>query len=202
MEPERPIEKLLRAWGKKRRDEAGAPFEMHPATRRLLQGEVARQFGKQAKQPRTLSQVLAGWWPRVAWGLAVVALVGVLAVIVLPSLRDTNRPGTFASNEPGTLARNEEAITAPPASAPAPVTTTANASADEVRLAYDKSAATEQKQVALNLRDGRAETEKNGALTLDQPVPGERNSAFKVADADSVKDSEGKRRDVSGALRE
>ena len=46
MEPERPIEKLLRDAGKKRRDDAGAPFELHPAARRLLQGEVAQRFGK------------------------------------------------------------------------------------------------------------------------------------------------------------
>jgi hypothetical protein len=30
-EPERPIEKLLRAAAKKRREEAGAPFELHSA---------------------------------------------------------------------------------------------------------------------------------------------------------------------------
>jgi len=45
-EPERPIETLLHAAAKKRRDEAGAPFELHPADRRVLQGEVARRFAK------------------------------------------------------------------------------------------------------------------------------------------------------------
>ena len=51
-EPERPIEKLLRAAAQKRRDEVGAPFELHPATRRLLQGEVARRFAKPQSEGR------------------------------------------------------------------------------------------------------------------------------------------------------
>jgi hypothetical protein len=46
MEPERPIEKLLRVFAKKRRDQAGAPREMPPATRRLLQNEAARRAAK------------------------------------------------------------------------------------------------------------------------------------------------------------
>jgi hypothetical protein len=44
MEPERKIEKWLRAYAKKRRSQAGAPDKMHPATRRLLQGEIARSI--------------------------------------------------------------------------------------------------------------------------------------------------------------
>src|SRR6266403_1738058 len=170
MEPERPIEKLLRAWAKKRRDDAGAPLELHPATRRLLQGEVARRFGKEPRQPRSFSQVLAGLWPRLAWGVAVVALAGVLAAIVLPTLRGPKTTGTFASNERGMLARNEEAVSAPsPAGGPAAAPTTVNAPASEVRLAYDKSAAGEQGKEALGLRDERVEKEKNGSLTLGEP---------------------------------
>ncbi len=46
MEPERNIEKLLRAYAKKRRAQAGDPLELHPATRRLLQGEIARNAPK------------------------------------------------------------------------------------------------------------------------------------------------------------
>src|SRR5258707_3387232 len=46
MEPERKIEKLLRAYAKKRRADAGDAFKLHPATRRLLQAEVARNKSK------------------------------------------------------------------------------------------------------------------------------------------------------------
>lgn len=49
MEPERPIEKLLRGFAKKRLDDAGPPMELHPATRHLLQGEVARGRPRQTR---------------------------------------------------------------------------------------------------------------------------------------------------------
>jgi hypothetical protein len=43
MEPERKIEKLLRAYAKKRRVQAGDPQKLHPAARRRLQEEIARR---------------------------------------------------------------------------------------------------------------------------------------------------------------
>ena len=46
MEPERKIEKLLRAYAQKRRAAAGDPLKLHPATRRLLQDEVSRRAPK------------------------------------------------------------------------------------------------------------------------------------------------------------
>jgi hypothetical protein len=44
MNEERPIEKLLRRAAEKRHAEAGTPPELHPANRRMLQAEVAKQF--------------------------------------------------------------------------------------------------------------------------------------------------------------
>ena len=41
-EPEKKIEELLQSYSRKRREDAGAPLEMHPATCRMLQGEAAR----------------------------------------------------------------------------------------------------------------------------------------------------------------
>src|SRR2546426_11957142 len=77
MELERQIEKLLRACAKKRRDQAGGPFELHPATRRLLQSEVARQFAKERPQPRSFSERLMGLWPRAVWGIGLLVVVAV-----------------------------------------------------------------------------------------------------------------------------
>ena len=57
MEPERKIEKLLRAYAKKRRAQAGDPLKLHPATRRLLQGEIARN----APQPDEEDESLTLW---------------------------------------------------------------------------------------------------------------------------------------------
>ena len=54
-EPENKIEELLKAYAKKRQEEAGAPFEMHPATRKLLQGEVARRQPVAVSLPEDLA---------------------------------------------------------------------------------------------------------------------------------------------------
>ena len=79
MNDERPIEKLLRGYAKKRRADAGAPGELHPATRRLLQGEVARQFRQEAPGgvPASFARLLKGWWPRLAWAVPLLVLVAV-----------------------------------------------------------------------------------------------------------------------------
>jgi hypothetical protein len=88
MNDERPIEKLLRRYAKKRRDETGAPAELHPANRRALQAEVARQFPK--AQRRT------GWWAgvslllnrKLAYAMAIVAVVGLAGLLLRPSKRE------------------------------------------------------------------------------------------------------------------
>ncbi len=81
MNDERPIEKLLRRYAKKRRDDDGEPLAMHPATRRLLQGEVARQFAKRSaagdeRQPAWV-QILIGWRAHLIWAVPVVVVLGV-----------------------------------------------------------------------------------------------------------------------------
>ena len=83
-EPERPIEKLLRAAAQKRRDEAGAPFELHPADRRLLQGEVARKFAKPQRENRSFAEAVAQLWPRLAGGVAILAVLGLAVWVLLP----------------------------------------------------------------------------------------------------------------------
>lgn len=78
MENERPIEKLLRRCAHKRAEEAGSAFELHPANRRLLQGEVARQYP--AKPTAEIKTVLLGrrsLWPRLAWALPVLLVLTV-----------------------------------------------------------------------------------------------------------------------------
>ena len=47
-EPNQNVAEQLKAWAQKRRAQAGAPFELHPARRRLLQDEVARTFAKKS----------------------------------------------------------------------------------------------------------------------------------------------------------
>jgi len=87
MEPERKIEKWLRAFAKKRRGQAGAPLDLHPATRRLLQGEIRRQFGaREERKPASFWQRFRQISFRPVEVLVVVAIVALLASLLLPAL--------------------------------------------------------------------------------------------------------------------
>lgn len=102
MNDERPIEKLLRRYATKRRDEAGTPPELHPATRRLLQGEVARQHPKPASEDRPAGvSFFALLTQRWAYALGIFLVLGVAAMLILPSL---NQPAGNAM-----LAKKSEA---------------------------------------------------------------------------------------------
>jgi hypothetical protein len=52
VEPDRHIEKVLRDYARERRAQAGGRLSLHPATRRLLQAEAARQHGRPAPPQR------------------------------------------------------------------------------------------------------------------------------------------------------
>lgn len=78
-EPEKEIEKQLREHAEKRRAAAGDQLELHPATRWLLQGEVARTYGP--TPPVTESRTVRpwwSWWPGVLFASCVVLLLGVV----------------------------------------------------------------------------------------------------------------------------
>ena len=108
-EPERPIEKLLRAAAQKRRDEAGGPFEPDPATRRLLQGEVGRQFAGAAPERRPLWSLFGGLWPRLAVGSAILAVLGVVVWLAMPGMRSEKSATMLARNQatPAPVPANE-----------------------------------------------------------------------------------------------
>lgn len=101
MNEERPIEKLLRRYAKKRRDATpeSPGLELHPATRRLLQGEVTRQFSRSDARKKTVAPSWRMLWPRLVWALPVLAVLtfGVWAFIGL----DHESAGSFD------LAKNE-----------------------------------------------------------------------------------------------
>jgi len=87
MNDERPIEKLLRRYAKKRGDEAGPPPEMHPATRRLLQGEVTRQFPNPAAgRKSSVTDFFAVLKHRWIYGVGLLVVLGVAAAMFLPAL--------------------------------------------------------------------------------------------------------------------
>jgi len=89
MEPERKIEKLLRAFAKKRRAEAGEPLKLHPAMRRLLQDEIARRAAKPEEDDSlSLWQLLRQHWAFL-FGFALIMFC--LATMFLPALSGAKR---------------------------------------------------------------------------------------------------------------
>jgi hypothetical protein len=114
MDPERPIEKLLRQAAQARRDQAGAPQEVHPATRRMLQGEVARKYT--AGGPRERRSFFDLFMPRLAWGAALVVGIGLAASLMLPRKNVPRQEMLFAKNDRVTVTANE--ARPPAASAP------------------------------------------------------------------------------------
>ncbi len=103
MPEERDIEKKLRAWAKRRRDDAGAPLDLHPATRKLLQDEVARLKTAPRRRPGLFAQFLWGSPLRLALNLSALAVLIFAAAIFLPLLRQ--HPSNLSGN-PGALAEN------------------------------------------------------------------------------------------------
>src|SRR5512135_1480522 len=96
MDPERPIEKLLRDRARERAGQAGGAFEMHPATRRLLQGEVARQFPRAAANGSWLSKLFLNSGPKLAWGAALASVLVVIGALLVSPLTHRQGERTFA----------------------------------------------------------------------------------------------------------
>src|SRR5215831_3945447 len=119
MEPERHIEKVLRELAKRRRDEAGEPHELHPATRRLFQGEIARQY---AKRERGSERSFFARFGRVfVYAACFLALI-LGAILLMPSLHPSN--SKQLASAPNTHANKELA----PMKTPAPTVSDATSS--------------------------------------------------------------------------
>lgn len=83
-EPNKKIEDLLKRHVAQRKAESDADFELHPATRNLLQGEVARTFSK-SKDSKSKSLLFA-LWPRLA-------IIGGFTALLVATVMVLNQPG-------------------------------------------------------------------------------------------------------------
>lgn len=120
METERHIEKLLRAVAKKRREQTGEPFELHPVARQELLREVAR---RPVKKPGGgfFAQIFSAFGPRLALALSVVVIVAVGVWLLRPLFRERSAVSSLSalSLRADRAAQKNELITpaAPPESA-------------------------------------------------------------------------------------
>jgi hypothetical protein len=112
MPEERDIEKALRTWAKRRRENAGAPVELHPATRKLLQAEISRLKGAPRHGPGLLARWLWGSPLRLALNLSAVAVLLFAAAVFIPRLQP--HPAD-RSGGPAVLAENNREFNENPA---------------------------------------------------------------------------------------
>src|SRR5688572_20123099 len=99
MPPEGPnkADELLQRYAKERRAQSG-DFSLHPATRRLLQGEVARQF-KDAKRDASAGRwAWLGLWRGRFIATASFAIVGFLCWMAWDGSRNRERQMEFAQS--------------------------------------------------------------------------------------------------------
>jgi hypothetical protein len=115
-QPQRPAEQALRDYAEQRRAQS-PPTELHPATRRLLQGEVTRTYGAKAAPAARPAAVpwLATWWGRLALGAPALAAIVVVVVVL-----NRERKLHLALNTgPAPAATQEIEAAGKPATAPA-----------------------------------------------------------------------------------
>src|SRR5262245_15902987 len=98
-EPDKKIEELLRTYARKRREDAGEPLELHPATRRLLQAEAAKLRPPEETPQRTLWSWLVLRWPRVAFAAAIVAVLAIAFWNGMPDRSQSSSPALLAKRD-------------------------------------------------------------------------------------------------------
>ena len=113
-EPERKIEKLLRTFARRRRADAGEPFQMHPATRNLLQREVAERGKATPPKDNFLAGIFSVPRPRLIFAVSVLAVVAIAAGLLIPSLTKQKQAESLAQ-----VRQNEMTRAKAPAEVPA-----------------------------------------------------------------------------------
>jgi hypothetical protein len=120
MEPERRIEKLLRAFAKKRREQAGDAVELRPAARQRLQREISRRSAGQSGGG-IFSNFFAAFRPKLAFALCFIALICVGGWLLAPILTGEKSATLGAGNSQ--LAKASLPEPATPVLTPAPPVT-------------------------------------------------------------------------------
>jgi len=96
LEPQRPIEDLVREHARRRREQTGGAFELHPATRKMLQDEVRKAHPKAQRSEGFLLSLIGRLGPKLSWAVAAGAVaIGLGLLVLLPLNR--NQPETTAA---------------------------------------------------------------------------------------------------------
>jgi hypothetical protein len=95
----RKMEELLKAYGKKRQKDLGAPLELHPATRKMLQAEAAKLQPAAPEKSSSFLMILARIWPRVAIGAGAAVLLSLAIVNVNRQPNGPEKSVSYANKE-------------------------------------------------------------------------------------------------------
>src|SRR5438552_14896457 len=95
-EPNRKMDELLKGYAKKRRADAGAPLELHPATRGLLQSEVARLRAGRSPAAGEWLHSLTRFWPIIGFSVSILVALGLVSRSII---QRTPRGAEFAKAE-------------------------------------------------------------------------------------------------------
>jgi len=208
-EPDNNIEEQLKAWAAARRSDTGEPFELHPATRRMLQDEVARTYPATRRESKSAPGWLALLRPRLALALSAVAATVVLSVALWPSLAPNQVRGRQlladrgekksqepwqetlvkaegqAAAEPAPAGRAGNEVTPPPAAMPAlAVNNPAQSPAKAVPMsrAHRFGEATQTLDARSGVAKNSAESlERTDALATGKPVLEEKRKEIALA---------------------
>src|SRR6185503_360781 len=81
-EPNKRMDEMLKAYAENRRQDPAASVELHPATRQMLQAEVARTY-KQAPRASFVHRIIM-LWPRLAFAATCLLVTLTVVLIVMP----------------------------------------------------------------------------------------------------------------------
>jgi hypothetical protein len=150
------MDEMLRNYAQQRRNVPDP--QMHPATRKVLQGEVARLYKKEEKKPGFLAK-MGRFWPQYAIGVAaVVVLLGVILPGQLGSKSKlkANKPAVVQTTSESDKERSE--VISSPGQAPA-------------ELYFKKENEMAQEPQTTQLKDQVADTKLKEAERVDVPAP-------------------------------
>jgi hypothetical protein len=138
MEPERRIEKLLRAFAKKRREQAGDAVELRPAARQQLQKEISRRSYGKSSAGSFFSNLFFAFRPRLAYAVCFLAIAAVGGWLLLPLFTGPKPSKLASANSRVVKAVPEENS---PRLAPAPQPAISPPIANEDRSVFDEKKA-------------------------------------------------------------
>jgi hypothetical protein len=95
-DPERKIEKLLRSFAKRRRAESAEPFQIHGATRQLLQREISQRVRAGEYQKSWLAKIIFLPRRRIAFALGALFIVAISIALLMPSITKNHSPTSLA----------------------------------------------------------------------------------------------------------